>query len=688
MVIVLCDLSLPRHEKTIIALATSQTVAIYLRYSASRSSAAICILSTYLAPALASAPIPAPSHTPPFTLSLVSLQERAWPRSHSANSNHLDTSVGFGQSCAGILSDKPAVNKNYLLVFAHAEDPMSATSSHSNHTIISEGPSERGLKWSDAWRRRVYRAWPPTNGQSYLAWERTHLDQLSVAHVSAERDSDVLGHETDLPGDGTLRARWQDLADSKFEVFKIRSRIKIARHRAQRARSDLDTADNTFMSALRPIWVQPLPVGPPTDPTQLQNLFRRMQDARNEYYEHDSSLETLESDLYQALDQLDLLERRLVNELSSATHWQRPTSEPVKLATPPATIPQSDMLLDLEIKPAKISHPLYRDLMSALQSLRSVRNARLDMLTRKAKIEERKGRIQFFEQNHPAVLEHIEPLQPSDHEFLRSFRAQEDKVLTKTRYLCLEVCRLVRCCWEQDILPRDSSLHEVQGWFYPGLHSEVFDLLPYDSGVDHAAKRGMDFSILLPSTLEDLPATIDRLSRRAAGLPDDDPESTNAAVKELSMQDLIPQNEKEGDKLGYIESWLLQKLRSSPLEVNFLFHISITNDAVDILDTDDWQRNILRYWHSDKSDRQNFETIGHPTESSATGSSTGPSTGPPSWLSDPITWYSDESDLNMAAEVEPRFVAWPGNREPKCPDSSSEMSVLEIPHRNNSIPAD
>lgn len=558
---------------------------------------------------------------------------------------------------------------------------MSAASSHSNHTIISEGPSERGLKWSHAWRRRVYRAWPPTNDQSYLAWERNHLDQLSVAHVSAGRDSDVLGHETDLPGDSTLRARWQDLADAKFDVFKIRSRIRVARHRAQRARLDLDTADNTFMSALRPMCVQPLPVGPPTDPTQLQNLFRRMQDARDEYHEHESSLETLESDLNQALDQLDLLERRLINELSSATHWHRPTSETVKLATPPATISQSDMLLDLEIKSAKISHPLHRDLMSALQSLRSVRNDRLEMHTRKAKLEERKGRIQFFEQNHPAVLEHIEPLQPSDHEFLRSFQAQEDKVLTKTKALCLEVRRLVRRCWEQDILPRDNSLPEVQGWFYPGLHSEVFDL-PYDSGVAH------DFSILLPSTLEDLPVTIDRLSRRAAGLPDDDPESTNAAVKELSMQDLIPQNEKEGDKLGYIESWLLQKLRTSPLEVNFLFHISITNDAVDILDTDDWQRDILRYWHSDESDRQNFETIGHPTESSATGSSAGPSTGPPSWLSDPITWYSDESDLNMAAEVESRFVSWPGNRELQCPDSSSEMSVLEIPYQKHSIHAD
>lgn len=568
-------------------------------------------------------------------------------------------------------------------MFVHAKVPMS--SSHSNHTGISEGPSESGLRWSRAWRRRVYRAWPPTNDQSYPAWERNHLDRWSVAHLSAETwDSDVLEHETGLPGDSALRARWEALADAKLDVFNIRSRIRNARHRAQRARMGLDTADNTFMSALRPICLHPLPVGPPVDPTQLQHLFRHMKDARDAYHEHESSLETLEVDLHQALDQLDLLERRLINELISTEHWQRPASEPVKLTTP--TIPQSDMLFDLEIKPAKMSHPLYQDLMSALQSLRSVRNDRLDMLTRKADIEERMGRIQFFKQNHPAVLQHIEPLQPSDHDFLTSFQTLETQNLEKTKDLCLEICRLVRLCWEHDILPRDTSLHEVQGWFYPGLHSEVFDL-PHDSNVIHAAKS-MEFSILFPRTLEELPATIDRLSRRAAGLPVDDPESANAAVQELSMQDVMPLNGNEGDKLGYIESWLLQRLRTSPLEVNLLFHIFITNDAVDILDTDDWQRDILRYWHSGESARQSFENIAHSLQSSATGSSAGPSTRPPSWLSDHITCYSDESALNMGAEVKSGPVAWPGNEELYCPDSSSEVSALEIPHYQSSIPVD
>lgn len=554
--------------------------------------------------------------------------------------------------------------------------PSASTSgSFSDHTVLTEGASERGLKWTHAWRECAYRAWPPPNSHSYPVWKRTHLDQLAMAHFAAAVDSsNVQGTKANLPADVSLPAMWQQLADAKIQTLDIRSQIGRTMARALQARRKRDAADNAFMSAIRPLCVR-FPAGKATiDPAHIQDLFERMQESRNDCQFHELSLEKLEIRWKDAQDQLDRLERQLINYQLSTTATeplrQPPMEQAESMDLSTSSLSQPDLFLGLEIKPDKISHPLYQQLVATFQTLHVARDHRSENFKRKAEIEEQDRRLRLIEKYHPAALQYVEPLRDSDLEFLIHFDVEDNKALSEMKKLSVEVDQLVRLCWDRDILPQDTPLEVVQHWYRPTSCDNLDLSRDLTAGED--TTPSMRFSILLcnpRSLLEDFQVAIESASEQDAVFAEGHPLS-ETALKDLSIEGL---NAVREDKLDYIEDWLLQKLRTSAHEVGMLYYLFLVGNSTNVININDWQRNVLRHWRSDEGTRRKFEELEKAPESSA---ATRPPS-PPSWLSDPVSWYTESSDIEMELDLEMETESKSIGRDEdcRCQDSGSEISL-------------
>lgn len=566
---------------------------------------------------------------------------------------------------------------------------MSLNSNASDPAPVSGGPSERGLKWSEAWRQRSYRAWPPPNTQSYPVWMPTHMDRLAVAHLSAAPNLDDERDEANAPSAySSLRTKWQQLADTKLQVFGLRSSVKKARTRTRRARTERDTADNAFMSAIRHLSACPPPATFTFGSAQFQELFQALQATRNSCQDDELYVEGLEESLECSENHLDFLERQLINELPKFSRpWQRSPWEPTKIAatTLPQpdilgldidpitesqslyqhsmnTVSQSDLLLGLEIRPETTKDPMYQDLITAVKTYQSARNDRINMLTRKANVEEHNRHLKFLEKHNPAALRYVTQLRDSDLEFLLEFGAEERKVLHELGRLAGEVDRLVQLCWEDGCWPRDTPLEDVRSWYHP----ISFDL-DDDFKQDSSTTTNVEFSILLsnPTLLVDIfPNTLEEAVSKGENLTEGH-SSREAITKEFFIMNLF-QHETGGDKLDYIDRWLLQRLRTSPFEVDLLYSTFLMADAIDVLDIDEWQEDVLNHWWTDEAGKIHFQNLKNFRNSSATRPSS-----PPSWLSDPMIWSTEASEAEVDIYTGPISEA----EEHQSSTSDSAMSL-------------
>ncbi|KAJ4414531.1 hypothetical protein N0V82_007877 [Gnomoniopsis sp. IMI 355080] len=441
-----------------------------------------------------------------------------------------------------------------------------------------------------------------------------------------------------IPEDEFLKARWQEIAERKNESYAIRSQIKRAKSRVEQARQERDFADNDFMSALRPTQAGLTSSSATPSMASLQARFQRMQTARDACQQFEISLVHLQDSLGEAEDELDLLERRFINNLRLITRGGT-VREKSKIQVPEQR--QSDLLKGLEIEPANICNPLYQRLLFALRSFDLARRCRVDVLAHKARLEGKKRQMLIFEKHHPAALRYVAPLEISDYEFLKHFEMQERRVSDEMAAWRSEVERLTRLCWGRNLISQYIPLEHVLSW-YPGEFSIDFDL--EHNQMEAASTEPTEFSILLsnPSNLlEDFPVTAEASLKRATSIPEGHPQRVTtiaSAAKELTIQNLLSDAE---DMPNFINRWLLQSLRTSRLQVGALYSSYLTSGHSGIFDIETWQQEILHKWWEDEEHMRSLEHF-RPAQTSWT--SAPPS--PPSWLSEAVlyTWDSDFSE--------------------------------------------
>lgn len=441
-----------------------------------------------------------------------------------------------------------------------------------------------------------------------------------------------------VPDDDSLKARWQDVAERKLKVDATRCQIKRARSRCENARQGRDTADNDFMSALRPTQAGFANINAVPSTGRLREQFQRMQMARDTYQHYEAIVMSLDESLGAIQDELDFLERRLINSIRPLIGDDARQEAP-KIRLPEQ--PQSEMLMGLEIEPTSICHPFYQEFLVAFGSLSLTRRQHAEILAQKLKLEQQKRLYLAFEKYHPAALRYVKPLELSDMNFLENFEMQQNRVSSKMKSLSEDVARLLRRCWGHNLISQYTPLEELLSW-YPDDFSIDFDL--EHSQLEAANTEPTEFSILLsnPSNLlEEFPITAEAALKRAISIPEGQPYRPTAiesAAKEITIQNLLSDAE---DTPNFVNRWLLQNLRTSRREVGALYSTHLTSGQNDVFDKEKWQWDVLRQWWQDEVHMRSLEQF---TPAHTSWLSVPPS--PPSWLSEAVlyTWDSDASD--------------------------------------------
>ncbi|KAK0651750.1 hypothetical protein B0T16DRAFT_454177 [Cercophora newfieldiana] len=197
-----------------------------------------------------------------------------------------------------------------------------------------------------------------------------------------------------------------------------------------------------------------------------------------------------------------------------------------------------------------------------------------------------------------------------DLEFLRDYKVEEEKLRRKLEELSHEVRRLVALCREKGVLRKNAPYNEDHA-IYEGINSASF--LPEGNvAIEPEEGRIRDlshprFPVLLsnPSHVLELRTSLSALDKATAG-PIDSPAAAQRkadCVKEYGIETLmgkvLDNNPEYVNKLDFINKWLIQRLRTSPLEVELM--LSIFEESFKIRNLRRWQEDVLYFWRRDEA---------------------------------------------------------------------------------------
>ncbi|EFX01302.1 hypothetical protein CMQ_6244 [Grosmannia clavigera kw1407] len=196
-----------------------------------------------------------------------------------------------------------------------------------------------------------------------------------------------------------------------------------------------------------------------------------------------------------------------------------------------------------------------------------------------------------------------------DAAFLRQFDSKLDASLDELNYQESRISTLREVCIATGAMRRNMPYREEYAIWGQTAGVENDDLVqmamadaPPQGTMDPNALTHPYFPILLSSPkhlLEVEPLTAKAALQRALKLPADYP------MRELMVQEKVKEygistaltRFKEGHKTDFINRWLLQRLRISPLEVELLY--SLFKMRLEVLNYTQWQTDVLRFWTED-----------------------------------------------------------------------------------------
>ncbi|EPE09694.1 hypothetical protein F503_07470 [Ophiostoma piceae UAMH 11346] len=217
-------------------------------------------------------------------------------------------------------------------------------------------------------------------------------------------------------------------------------------------------------------------------------------------------------------------------------------------------------------------------------------------------------------------------LSNGDLDFLRQWRTKTKEARSKITATKKLVGRIRDWCKSNDALPEYMPLEEQEIVLGSVLEKEKEATA---ISVEINAAVGQTFSarnrraVLAHRTfprllsnpyylLEPRPITAKAALDRALNLPDSSPFKRQAkedGIKEYGIETTLFRFV-EGRKMDFVNRWLLQQLRTSPLEVVRLF--MIMSDILSVINLLRWQDDVVRYWSLDDANKQ-INTFDHTT---------------------------------------------------------------------------
>lgn len=396
---------------------------------------------------------------------------------------------------------------------------------------------------------------------------------------------------------GEIEMLWTKLKEKRTQLIKMKDQMSDRRKKLRDLRRRKDDADNAFMSVIRPMLVSQR--GPLHTPANLlERRFTDMQSLRTEYHFQEASYEGLEVMLDEEEAALNKLETRFFSLLGAGrTRPERPR---------PDTDSETEQMdyfrnMPLDLKgisphgPPEDRHPLYVELLSTVGDLGNAKEEYDDLLF-----------IMDQYDYEPAVnAANGKPPDEEEIEFRAEYPYRKQQLMDTIAELQEAMARLRQLCEEKGVLSKHRSAR-VEYLLYPEREYEDMELDDIDViRANHKSLAHSRFNVLLTQPehvlAESLPYTPYTALKAAAALPNDDSEKRSKmqlAAKEYAIDRLVVEH---GDdrKADSVNRWLLQQLRTSPLNAVLLHRTFVDRGSLKIRDFWRWQSDVLHYWWHD-----------------------------------------------------------------------------------------
>lgn len=413
--------------------------------------------------------------------------------------------------------------------------------------------------------------------------------------VISGQDSNSAGSDTS--SEGEVELLWTQLKEKRARLNEIKAQMAIKRKQLRDLRRKKDDADNAFMGVIRPILVNQRGILH----TPLNLLDRRlaeMQSLRNEYHFLESNYEGLEVMLDEEEEMLNNFETRFFS-LLAAGRMRPERHQSYEIPVDEEAEYLDSMPLDLRgispEGPPEQLHPLYTELVSTLGDLENAREEYDDLLFIKEE-------YQFDMEMKKSTGKRLDD---DEAEFFAEFPGEQARMLGNVQRLTETVARLKKECeikgaMRKYLSPRMAYL------LYPGEPYEDIELGDQDDILANGPNLAHEkFSVLLSQPehvlADEGPYTSEDALRLATKLPIDDPDRRHKiqlASKEFTIDRLIIDHE-NGGKADFVNRWLLQQLRTSPMNAELLHSTFISSQALKIRDFGRWQSDVLHHWWRD-----------------------------------------------------------------------------------------
>lgn len=435
----------------------------------------------------------------------------------------------------------------------------------------------------------------------YESSQGTRSDRLNHAGASLDPDEeDELRSSTfSYPSDEVeIEDLWRGMKRKRSQISELKAQMAQKRKELRAVRRRKNDADNAFMTFVRPIMVSKTSLRH-TTASDLDRRMLGMQQLRDEYQWLEMSYEDLEDRLDKEEEILYQIELRFFSLLGTgddAEEIEFPSQELERKALEaPSDIP-IDLLGIAAEKPLEDLHPHFVDLTLAIASLQNEREELSNLVETKKQCDaEVEVKTRVGQKIPREILE-----------FLTDFRTQEAMKQKEVASDEREVHRLRQICEQKDIMGKHLSIHMAVA-LDPTLEFEDIRLDDQAAIIaTHDSMAHKDFPTLLsqPDHLlaDPMPLLPQRALRNAEELPRDDPRwpsMMHNAEKQCQIQQLMGGIERDEDKVGYINRWLLQDLRTSPLNAVLLHSTFVDTQTLQIRNISRWQNDVLRYWWHD-----------------------------------------------------------------------------------------
>jgi len=487
-------------------------------------------------------------------------------------------------------------------------------------------------------------------------------------HLSRGSQKRNLGPVGGIHHSKNLSLLWARLQEQRTKTKTLRQALSAQRKKIQGLRRQKEMADNNFMTLIRPLLVASHKLDWPSPPHNFSGPFGEMQSVWSDYNVAEADYEQLENQLEYEEKILGLEEAEFFSVLytrptdapqsseedgddgDGAEDDEDPEDEDTnddsdnvgEHVDDKADTVSNVTLLGISGDRSADVHPLYRDLLDAIGDRGLASEDHVDIIMRREEIlydlkmklglsrrHEGEGAANWDSTLSPLELESLKSavyhpnvdslrhtfggnIDEDDIEFLTSFQSEEQAAREHLAKVRETVIVLRQECLDKGVMRRNMPEQEDYAIF-AATDDTQFDSMT----LSPENTRGVDgledprYAILLTNPRHVLrPLTELEAVKEATRLPRDHPmrvQRLAEALKEYGitrlMSDFAPCN-----KSDYINRWLLQRLRMSPMEADILY--SVFTSVLKVVNTRRWQEDVLYFWPRDNANKsaEDFHT--------------------------------------------------------------------------------